>query len=168
MPAVVAKGYCLDASALIEAWGSVYPPAVFPTLWQQLKRHKDKLTIIKPILDEIKPGHGGLREWLDSNGFSATEKATSQKAKEVADCLRALKNKYETPLQGTKTKGAGATDMELIAYSKINHKTVVTQESRQKENPSKKRNYKIPLVCDKEEVVCITFIEMLEELGVKI
>ncbi len=154
---MVAKGYCLDASALIEAWGSVYPPAVFPTLWQQLKRHKDKLTIIEPILDEIKPGHGGLREWLDSNGFTIAYDTESE----------SLRLEKDYKIDST-TKGVNKNDIMLIAHAKVQNKTVVTSENYQTTKPSHKCNYKIPLVCKTEGVACITFIKMLEELGVRI
>ncbi len=156
----MANGHCLDASALIQAWASVYPPAVFPALWQQLKRPKDKLTIIKPILDEIKPGHGGLREWPDSNGFSATSIAHDTES----ESLR-LRTDYEI---ASTTKGVNKNDIMLIAHANIQNKTVVTPENYQTTRPSNKCNYKIPLVCETEGVTCIRFIEMLEKLGVKI
>ena len=56
----------------------------------------------------------------------------------------------------------------LIAYAKYESKTVVTLEAKQLQKPEKKCNYKIPLVCDEQQVECISFITMLERLGIEI
>ena len=59
-------------------------------------------------------------------------------------------------------------DIALIAYAKNESKTVVTLEAQQPQKPGKKCNYKIPLVCDEQKVDCISFITMLERLGIEI
>jgi len=40
--------------------------------------------------------------------------------------------------------------------------------AEQRQPPAKKSNYKIPLICTEENVDCINFISMLENLEIRI
>lgn len=48
------------------------------------------------------------------------------------------------------------------------NKTVVTFEREQTQKPAKKSNYKIPLICRDQEVCCINFVKMLQNLKIKV
>ena len=63
-----------------------------------------------------------------------------------------------------KSKGANVNDILLIAFAKQNNYKVVTLEAEQLQPPNKISNYKIPLICNKEKVTCINFVELLREL----
>lgn len=76
-----------------------------------------------------------------------------------------LEREYETD---NDSKGAGQIDITLIAYAKLTGKTVVTLEAEQNQKPGKKFNYKIPLICKEQGVDCITFIDMLDQLDIRI
>ena len=65
-------------------------------------------------------------------------------------------------------KGANQNDITLIAYAKVKEKTVVTFEEEQPQKPGKKKNYKIPLICNEQGVECIKFVTMLDRLGIRI
>ncbi|MDI6782029.1 MAG: DUF4411 family protein [bacterium] len=65
------------------------------------------------------------------------------------------------------SKGAGRSDIALIAYAKIMNKTVVTLEAKQPQKPKEKSKYKIPLICQEQDVACINFIEMLTYLNIR-
>ena len=69
--------------------------------------------------------------------------------KEVEILALKLKGKYEV---NRKSKGASPADIKLIAFAALENHTVVTLEAYQKDVPNKKSNYKIPLICKKEEV----------------
>jgi len=56
----------------------------------------------------------------------------------------------------------------LIAYAKKMKKIVVTFEAKQEQKPDKKNKYKIPLICKEQNVECITFMEMIRRLGIRI
>ena len=47
--------YCLDANIFIDPWFRDYPPHIFPTLWKNISKYKDKFIIIKEIFNEIDP-----------------------------------------------------------------------------------------------------------------
>lgn len=163
--------YCLDANILITAWLHDYPPRIFRTLWSELLNHKDQLIFISPIWNEIDPipsNHRNLppeekkqkhplRTWLEENEFTPTDIGDDVQMESLT-----LEGKYQI---GPDTKGAGQNDITLISYAKLYSKTVVTLEKRQAPRPNIVSRYKIPLICQDENVDCINFIEFLDQLG---
>jgi hypothetical protein len=172
--ATLTNKFCVDANIFITAWDSSYPISVFPTLWGQLARFKDNIVIIKPVYDEINPISPAdrkldlskkrekypLRMWLEDNQFTETL---------IDDMVENLSLKLELEYEiDDISKGASQNDITLITYAKINNKTVVTLEAIQPEKPKYKKNYKIPLICKEQNVICINFIKMLSQLSIKI
>ncbi len=167
--------YCLDANVFITAWNHLYPIDVIPTFWAELVAHKEKILIIAPIFREIDPISSNdkskltseeiakkypLRTWLLSSTFSATQ--VDNKTNELA---LQLEFKYEIR---ERKDGASPNDILLIAYAKLNNKTIVTLEKHQLQAPSEKYNYRIPLIAKSENVRCIDVIELLRELQIEI
>lgn len=156
--------YCMDANIFIESWRSRYPIERFPSLWDALSNHRNKITIIKPIHDEIEPTSSTnlttVRTWLASNNFLPEEIDSETKNLSIA-----LEKSYQIK---TSSRGAGENDMMLIAYAKQHDKTVVTYESLQAVEPKESYNFKIPLICKKEGVSCINFIGFLSECNIAV
>lgn len=97
---------------------------------------------------------------MTENGFTETPIND-----EVEKLSLELEQKYE--IDNTST-GANQADIKLIAYAKLENKPVVTFEKMQTSKPDSKTSYKIPLICKEEEVDCLSFVEMLDRLGIKI
>ena len=60
--------FCLDANVFITAYNgrtTHYPYRVFPSLWQQLVKHKTELILLKGIYDEI--GIKELQDFIDNH-----------------------------------------------------------------------------------------------------
>lgn len=166
--------YCVDANIFITAWSVSYPPRIFNPLWNQIAQHQANIVLIKPVFDEIEPIPPSdrklakdkikekypLRVWLEENQFDIPDISD-----EVNAVSLDLESEYETD---NTSNGAGQIDITLIAYAKEMGKTVVTLEKEQPQKPSKKCNYKIPLICDEQKVDCINFIEMLDKLNLRI
>lgn len=166
--------YCVDANIFISAWYVSYPKSVFPSLWERLIQLKDDIVLIQPIYDEIEPfsladkkiqaakkrNKYPLRMWLEENEFVETPIND-----QVNFASLDLEKKYET---NDISKGAGQKDITLIAYAKNTGNKVVTFEAKQRQKPDKKCNYKIPLICSEEDVGCIDFVTMLENLAIRI
>ena len=166
--------YCLDANIFITAWNSGYPIRVFLSLWEQLAHCRNDLVLIKPVFDEIDPISSAdkklpkekkiekypLRVWMIENHFDA-EPITD----EINAVSLELEKEYET---NNDPKGANQNDITLIAYAKVKEKIVVTFEEAQPQKPGKKKNYRIPLICDEQGVECINFVAMLDRLGIRI
>ncbi len=130
--------------------------------------------MIKPVFDEIEPISSSdlklsrdkkrekypLRLWLEEGNF-----AVPNVSDEVNNVSLGLEREYET---SNESKGAGQIDITLIAYAKVIKKTVVTFEALQPQKPRKKSKYKIPLICQEQDVDCINFIKMLDQLDIRI
>ena len=157
--------YCIDANVFITAWNESHPVDVFPSLWLQLVNHRTDMILIKPIFDEIDPilqtDKYTLRMWMIDNQF-----VPIPVNKFVED--RSLEWEEEYQIKEDSKRGVSENDLKLIAYAKRYSKTVVTGEGKQPEKPKKKYNYKIPLVCDEQEVQCINFVKMLRRLSIKV
>ncbi|MCI5222612.1 MAG: DUF4411 family protein [Candidatus Electrothrix sp. AR4] len=166
--------FCLDANLFIAARSITYPADILPSLWEYLAACRNEFVLIKPIYDEIDPiaqHHRNLsrdeknekyplRMWMQENGFEATPIND-----EVNLASLMLEQEYQiSPI----SKGAGQNDVTLIAYAKITEKTVVTLESEQPNTPGKKSNYKIPLICQEQDVEYIDFVKLLRCLDVRI
>ncbi len=147
---------------------------IFHPLWDQIAQHRADIVLIKPVFDEIEPISSSdrklaidkkkekypLRVWLEESRFAVPDVSN-----EINAVSLDLEREYETD---NESKGAGQIDITLIAYAKITGKTIVTLESPQPQNPAKKSNYRIPLICQELGVDCITFIEMLDQLDLRI
>lgn len=167
--------YCVDANIFITAWYESYPPRIFSPIWNQIAQHRDDIVLIKPVFNEIEPIPSSsnrdlsiqkkrekypLRVWLEETRFAVPDISD-----EVNVVSLDLEREYETD---NTSKGAGQIDITLIAYAKVTKKTVVTLEVKQNQKPDKKYNYKIPLICKELGVLCFDFIEMLDELDIRI
>ena len=160
----VSGKYCTDANIFIECWNRNYPFDIFPSLWEKVAPLQNNIILIKPIYDQIVPKEKRDRErdplsiWLGENHFIKTPIDNETKKLSLE-----LEARYQITDQ---SKGVDQEDLALIAYAKIKNKIVVTLEGQQKQKPKKKKNYKIPLVCNEEGVSCVNFIEMIEDLGI--
>jgi hypothetical protein len=166
--------YCLDANIFITAWNSSYPMKVFPSLWEHLAQYRNDLVLIKPVFDEIDPISSAdkklpknkkrekypLRVWMIDNHFDAKPITD-----EINSISLELEKEYET---NNNPKGANQNDITLIAHAKVKEKIVVTCEEEQTQKPGKKKNYKIPLICNEQGVEWIKFVTMLDRLGIRI
>ena len=164
-----ASGYFIDTSAAIVMWEGIYPPENFPTFYLRMRQKFLALNIhfVNPVFDEIKYTQeelegDDLRAWLENisdekEGFIKTpNQRIEQRAKK-------LTTKYLSK-GSAKKGGVGLNDLLLIATAEEYGFTIVTQERRQAPPPEKKANYKIPAVCQKEEVRCINLIEFIKEI----
>ena len=171
----MSKRYCVDANIFITAWNVSYPRHIFPSLWEQLIQHQNEIVLIAPIFDEIEPilpadkknlsaqeiaQKYPLKQWLINNGFGKT-----QLDSDVGTRSLDLEKAYQIRQS---SRGASQNDITLIACAELTGMTVVTLEKVQSTVPSKKQNYKIPLICQERDVTCIDFVKMLENLGVEI
>ena len=164
--------YCLDANIFIGPWERDYPQSIFPTLWEKISEHKESFIVIKNIFDEIDPLSSTpkgeewkkkhpLRAWLIDNHVNPVPITKEVEAKSLL-----LEQKYQ--IKSGVTKGASQNDMILVTYAKENQKVLVTLESRQNSSSFQKHNYKIPLICQKEEVECINYVDFLGRLEISI
>ncbi len=150
--------YCLDTSAFITAWNIQYPPTVFPSLWRQLGQKKEKIVVIHPVLQELKGKKDAVLDWVLAQSFG-----TKELSQEMEQAALLLEGAYRIR---TSPKGVNSVDIRLITWAKHTESTVVTCEAWQPQPPKRLSNYKIPAVCKREDVPCITFVALLENLSI--
>ncbi len=165
--------YCMDANNFITGWKTHYPPSVFPSLWKHIAAQQANLIIIKPIYDEIEPLNSNdaqkplhelvktrpIKAWLIQQNFQTAKTNAS-----VETLSLQLEQKYGIPPNNQ--AGANKNDITLIAYAKMHDIPVVTFEEKQLQPPLDKNRYKIPLICQEEDVRCIKLPQCLEELNI--
>ncbi|MCF6309453.1 MAG: DUF4411 family protein [Sulfurimonas sp.] len=155
--------YNFDASSMIHAWDN-YPidNPHFNSLWDWFcEQIKQKEFVFSEIaFDEISHKIPECGEWLKNNKveiYPLSADAILQ-AQSIKILLEIEEEVY--------TKGVGENDLFIISIAKIYNSILITEESRQLSLPAKKSNYKIPAVCELDEVNvnCKSFIDLLKEI----
>lgn len=137
-----------DASGIIYAWDE-YPIANFPKFWEWIDAQirADNCSISQVALDEVSHKYEECAKWLRDKGIrqiGLTDEIL-RSASEIKTLLEIEEEAYGA--------GVDENDLMIIAAAKIEADVVLTQESRQPFDPNrKKKNYKIPAVCELPEV----------------
>lgn len=137
-----------DASGIIYAWDE-YPIANFPKFWEWIATQitAGNCAISQVALDEVNHKYEECAKWLREKGIRQI--GLTNDILTLASEIKALLD-IEEELYGT---GVDENDLIIIASAKIEVDVVLTQESRQALDPfRKKKNYKIPAVCELSEV----------------
>ncbi|MBT4836508.1 MAG: DUF4411 family protein [Methylococcales bacterium] len=153
--------YSFDASSIIHAWDN-YPPENphFDSLWEWIGRKisNNQFGISKKALEEVEHKVPKCGEWLKDNNITIYPLTASAllTAQRIKNFLGIEEEKY--------TKGVGENDLFIIAIAKETQTISITEEGRQNNLPNLKSNYKIPAVCNMNEVnvECISFVELLK------
>ncbi len=155
--------YLLDADTLIRADRTYYPLKRFPVFWGWLLYHAGAgvIKIPQEQYDEVVAGRGDVVDWL-------CEKAKKDSlilpgAADPQLVTKVTEEGYAPDLNDAELVTVGL-DPFLIAYAlvSIEDRTIVSFETS---SPAKQRaNKKVPDVCAKLGVKCITLFELIEAL----
>jgi predicted nucleic acid-binding protein len=148
-----------DASSMIYAWDN-YPLQQFPGLWDWMSNQINKQFLVMPSVafDEVAHKAPECGKWLRDNNLELLEinNAIIQDAMRIKNLLGIVGDKYGG--------GVGENDLFIIATAWTHSAEVVTDEKWQPALPAKLENYKIPAVCDMQEVTVpwINFINYIK------
>jgi len=153
--------YSFDASSMIHAWDN-YPPANphFESLWEWIAENISdrQFSISKKAFEEVNHKIPECGKWLKDNHIEMIPLTSTGLliAQEIKTLLGIVEEQY--------TKGVGENDLLIIAMAKESNTILISEESRQNNLPALKSNYKIPAVCNMQEVQveCINFLELLK------
>ena len=152
-----------DASSIIHAWDN-YPPELFPPLWNWLGKEivNGNLAIPGAALDEVGKKTPECAEWLKGNGITVLP-LTSEV---LAESLR-IKHLLGIEEDQYHTKGVGENDIFIIATASVHGLTLISDEGRQFGKPDILAKYKIPAVCELQDVgvTCINFLQLIRKSG---
>ncbi len=150
--------YCVDTSAWLDGWARDYPPDVFPSLWDKLAECvlAGTLKCSEEVYVELEKKEDALRDWLKARKqviVPIDEKIQTI----VAELLGAYPRLVDTH------RNRSQADPFVIATAESLGAVVVTGEKPR----GKLDTPKIPDVCEVRNLRCITFLDMLRELGWK-
>lgn len=144
---------CFDTSSLIETWHRLYPPDIFPDLWEKLDELVLLGTVISPeeVLRELHRQDDDVLKWAKGRSamFEKLEGSFLKKGIEIT-------NRYK-PLLDQKP-GKNGADPWVIALAIDRRATVVTQE----QPTGKMKSPRIPDVCRAEGVPCIDILAFIK------
>lgn len=151
--------YSVDTSGWLDGWERDYPIDVFPTMWQMIDDlvADGKLVSSEEVYIEIEKKSDGLHPWIKDRKDKILYPITDEVQEIVSELLEQHPRLVDT------LKGRSQADPFVIATAEHLNAVVVTGERR----TGNLNKPKIPDVCDQRGVRCITFLEMLRELGFK-
>lgn len=155
--------HVFDASSIIHAWDN-YPIENFPPMWEWLAGQIEagEFTIPQVAMEEVAKKSPDCGEWLKDHEIKILPltNAVLQQAVEIKHLLGIVEDDYHP-------KGVGENDIFIIATAKLAGTTLVSDEGRQFIPPGVMTKYKIPAVCDLDDVdvECIPFIKLIKGSG---
>lgn len=148
--------YCIDTSALMDAWVRWYPISLFPSLWQKMDALAGEggLVSCEEVLRELERKEDQLLEWAKERKYMFLPLTD-----EVQEAARRVLEEFENLIDSR--SGKSYADPFVIATAMITETIVVTGE---KGTGSLKRP-KIPDVCRHFNVPYMTVPEMIAHEG---
>ena len=150
--------YCLDSSALIDAYVRRYPPDFLPSLWKCIEDLITNEILLSPdeVLLELERGNDELYNWA-INHPSLFRPPTLMIQARVSNIV----NTFPTFVQPRAADGVWA-DPYVIALAQEVGAAVVTTEGLA---PSNARHPKIPNICNALNIRCLTLLQFIRECG---
>ncbi len=150
--------YCVDTSAWLDGWARDYPQDVFPSLWEKLAEciAAETVKCSEEVYVELSKKDDDLHDWL---------KARKQVVVPIDEVIQRTVSQLlaEHPRLVDTHRNRSQADPFVIATAEALAAVVVTGEK-----PRGKLDIpKIPDVCQARGIRCMTFLEMLRELGWK-
>jgi len=144
--------YCIDTSALIDLWRQ-YPRDIFAGLWKHLERLVSEGNLVAPheVLKELMQKEDELLGWALKNKRMFIDLDSEQQ-----QLVRSLLKKF--PSLVDPSKSIPDADPFVVALGKKSY-TVVTHEKARGPGSS----IRIPDVCARENIECISLHQMFRE-----
>ena len=145
--------FCVDTSALVEAWNTWYPPDVFPALWEELGSESGPAELVSPVivLDELRRKEDEILKWArDYVTFLELDAEVQLKQAEIV-------NRF--PKLTEFKRGRSLADPWVVALAAIKRCPVVSMEK-----PGSTNNPRIPDVCSALKIEHLAFVEMLRRI----
>ncbi len=145
--------YSLDTSTFLNAFIRVYPPDVFPKLWEKINTliHDGHLKATEMVLEELKRKDDDAYKWVKERPL-LFENVDENIQKTVSTIMR----KYPRIIAEGGQKNAA--DPFVIAFA-IQHKLIVVTEEKKGSGSNKKPS--IPFLCKAFDVECINLLDLI-------
>lgn len=150
--------YCVDTSAWLDGWVRDYPADVFPSLWGKLADciTDGSIRCSEEVYVELEKKDDGIHEWL-----KCRKRVLVPIDEQIQRIVSELLSHY--PRLVDTHRNRSQADPFVIATAEHLGAIVVTGEKPR----NKMDTPKIPDVCAARNLRCLSFLEMLRELGWK-
>ena len=150
-------GYCIDTCALIDLWRRHYPPDVFKSLWRDIESliNQRMLTAPQEVYDEIESQDDELLKWAKKNKH-LFEGLDASQINEVRNIEKDFPNLIDP------NKQTPDADPFLVSLAKMKGWALITSEK-----PGTPTHPKVPDVCRRYGIRCLSLIEFFREMNWK-
>ena len=150
--------YCIDTSGWLDGWERHYPPDVFPSLWIKLDELVDAREIIssEEVYVELQKKADELHDWVKDR-----KQMLIPLTEEIQRRASSLLGEY--PRLVDTLRGRSKADPFVIATAMELEAVIVTGEIV----TGKMDKPRIPDICQVKGIRCITFLQLIRELGLK-
>ena len=150
--------YCIDASALIDGWVRYYPPDVIPSLWEEIDALIAAERLIAPVEVKLELRRGGddLYSWVEERESIFVSPTT-----DIQAGVEEIVNDFPEFVPEHTHDGIWA-DPYIISVARVESATVVTGERPAGVGA---RKPKIPNVCGRYGVPCISLLDLIRAEG---
>ena len=148
--------FCIDTSGWLDGWVRDYPHDVFPSVWKTIDEQIELGNIIsaEEVYVELNKKDDAIHDWIKDRKKMLI--ATDEK---VQNIVIELLGQY--PRLVDTHKNRSQADPFVIATAECYEAIVVTGETAR----GKLDKPKIPDVCQVRNISCISFLEMLRQIG---
>jgi len=155
----MSQRYCFDTSALIEAWNKYYSMELCPEYWSILDGMAQNGVVFftEEVKREIDKIDDDLKAWIGGRGHFV-QGITEHVQKHVRDILAEYPNLVDA------RKDRSMADPWVVAHALAASATLVTKEVAA---PVGSQRIKIPDVCTKFSVRCISDFDFIREAGIR-
>lgn len=150
--------YCVDTSGWLDGWERHYPPDVFPSLWLRLDELIGAGEIIssEEVYVELQKKADELHDWVKDR-----KQMLIPLTEEIQRRAASLLGEY--PRLVDTLRGRSKADPFVIATAMELDAVIVTGEIL----TGKMDKPRIPDICQVKGVRCITFLQLIRELGLR-
>jgi len=150
--------YCVDTSGWLDGWERHYPPDVFSSLWTRLDELIEAGEIIssEEVYVELQKKADELHDWVKDRKQMLVP-LTEEIQRRAAGLLGEYPRLVDT------LRGRSKADPFVIATAMELDAVIVTGEIL----TGKMDKPRIPDICQVKGVRCITFLQLIRELGLR-
>lgn len=169
--------FVLDTCWLIEAWGSVYPPSIFPTLWEKIGQaaQAGKVVLLDVVLQEVKYDRG-LVGWCRQQPVvnCSDNQTVAERLKQIGDFLAQSKTDFlnspgrpknltSTHIDQAIMKFTNEADIFIVAFASAHGGMIVTTE-KDRNSFYYQGHICLPYVARHFTVRCVPAVTMFQQL----